>query len=97
MGNIDATIRSEELEPTFAYLVGRWFAKCQAAHDRGDRDDLADACAYFWQGIIGLRKVCFACPEARHAGLAVSNHERQVAKMIQDWLGIDPYKEWEKR
>ena len=33
---IDNTIRSEDIEPTMAYLTGRWFNKCEAARKRKD-------------------------------------------------------------
>ena len=45
----------------------------------------------FWHGLHGLQSVSVACEDAVHFGLVISNTIVQVAKLIRDDLGVDPF------
>jgi hypothetical protein len=92
----DATIHSEALEPTAQYLIGRWFVKVEQAKLSTEpyRDHKVEhAWANFWHGLHGLQSVSVACEDAVHFALVISNTIVRVAKMIQDELGVDVFKD----
>lgn len=91
---LDPTIRSEDIEPTMAYLIARWFAKCEAAKATGNIDKILGACGDLWMGLTGLRKVVVASRDPVHASLALSTHTVRLANYIEAQTGIDPMKEW---
>lgn len=93
IATVDATIRSEELEPVAQYLIGRWFAKVEKAKlSTGPYRDheVEHAWANFWHGLHGLQSVSVACEEAVHFGLVMSNTIVKVAGLIKNELGIEP-------
>jgi hypothetical protein len=111
----ETTIVSEAVEPTAAYLVGRWYAKCEKARKRTEEltakeesgenltwDEFSEAerflkeCRNFWWGVRALNRVSIACEEAVHFALACGNVMGDVARYIEEHLGIDPLtdKEW---
>jgi hypothetical protein len=94
VATLDATIRSEQLEPVAQYLIGRWFVKVEQAKlsDGPDKDyKVEHAWVNFWHGLHGLQSVGVACEEAVHFGLVISNMIVRVAGMIQDELGVDVF------
>lgn len=111
----ETTIVSEAVEPTAAYLVGRWYAKCEKARKRSEelkaKEDGGEyltphefleserfwrECRNFWWGVRALNRVSIACEEAVHFALACGNVMRDVARYIEEHLGINPLtdKEW---
>lgn len=100
------------IEPTAAYLIGKWLAKCEKARKRKDElnkkegdltfDEHLEAtrfhkeCRNFWWGIRALNRISIACEEATHFSIAIGNHMRHVADYIEKYLGVDPMKEWNK-
>lgn len=81
-------IASEEIEPFAALLVGRLFARCEAAKD--DHAKFTGACADLWFGLHGLEKIAIAARTATHFSIAMNNHIQMVARYIKDELRLDP-------
>jgi hypothetical protein len=82
-------IASEEIEPTFAMITGRLFARCEAVKD--DRSQLETACMNLWWALDGMNKITIGVGTATHASLAVMNHMRDVGRYIRERLGVDPW------
>lgn len=95
------SIPSEELEPTFARIIGALFKACE---DAEDGLSLELACQCFWLGANALERIvtCLGCtrksgdPTGIHASLAVSNTIRQVSLYIQHRLKLDVAPMWSK-
>jgi len=85
---------SEEIEPTFARIIGVMFARCEAA--AGDDNNLYFACNSFWWAVIGMEKIAIAVrgraegSDCLHLSIATSSHVRMAAEYIKGKIGIDP-------
>ncbi len=84
---------SEEIEPTFARIVGAMFARCEAAEGE---DALYFACNSFWWALQGMEKIAIAVrnpakdADCLHLSIATSNHIRMASDYIKGKIGIDP-------
>lgn len=84
---------SEEIEPTFARIIGVMFARCEAAEGE---NALYFACNSFWWAAIGMEKIAIAVrgraegSDCMHLSIATSNNIRMVATYIKGKIGIDP-------
>ena len=86
-------IISEQIEPFAGMLLSRLFARCVEAK-KADHYEFEDACANLWMGVLGLQKICIAVRTATHFGVACGNHMGQVARYIEEELGVRPFEEW---
>lgn len=87
-------IVSEAIEPTFAYLTGRWFNQVEKARqEHGDNDlHVIRECENFWSGMRGLQHVLWACRDnVCHTDVAHNNNMRKVADYIREVSGHDPW------
>lgn len=80
-------IYSEEVEPTAAMIVGRLFARCQAATDHHEK---YDAYAHLWWAVNALNSLSVAIKTATHFSLAANNHVSFVRTLVIKELGLDP-------
>lgn len=81
---------SEELEPTFALIVGRLWARVQWEIDNGDEITLRNELESFWWGIQALEKLVIVCRGALHCSLATSNTVSQAQDLIEKLTGHRP-------
>ena len=90
------TIASEEVEPTAALVVGRLYARVQAAPEGPERES---AWASLWWAVNALSSLSVAIGTATHFSVACNNHVAAVARMIENELGIDPFEHpmWQDR
>ena len=88
---MDHTVHREAIEPTAAYLVSRWWAKCESAPDE---IALKDACQTYWFGVRTLSRLSCLTPEARHFGVVMTNEVRRAAHYIEEKIGLNPFKTW---
>lgn len=82
-------IKSEEVEPFAAMVVGRLFARCQAAKEKGPTYH-EDALMSLWYTLHGLEKIAVGVRTATHFSLAMNNHISMIARHIKSETGIDP-------
>lgn len=80
-------IYSEEVEPTAAMIVGRLFARCQAAEDYFEKES---AYANLWWAVNALNSLSVAIRTATHFSLAANNHVSFVRQLVIKELDIDP-------
>lgn len=88
---------SEEIEPTFARIIGAMFARCEAIPN-DDTNRLFEACNCFWWTVRGMEKIAIGVrgglaynnPDCVHFSLAASNHVRMVSDYIKSRIGIEP-------
>jgi hypothetical protein len=87
-------IPSEAIEPFAAMLIGRMFARCEAAKE--DESAHYHALNCLWYALHGLEKISIAVETATHFSIAMNNHILMVSKYIQAEIGIDPmnHPEW---
>lgn len=84
---------SEEIEPTFARIIGAMFARCEQAKEG---HELYFACNSLWWAVIGMEKIAIAVrgraegADCLHLSLATNNHVRMVSRYINGKIGIDP-------
>jgi hypothetical protein len=83
-------IHSEALEPTFAHLIGKWYAQTQWNKQTYGPHSAAyvDSMQNWWWGMRALSRVMIACPGATHACVALSNEMQMVKGIIERELGI---------
>jgi len=82
--------KSENVEPTFAHIIGGLYAKCEYEKEHGDKWDLESACVSFWYGIQAINKLTIAMKDCTHANISIMNEIQRVARYIYDAIGIDP-------
>lgn len=80
-------ITSEELEPTAALVVGRLFARFQAARTLSEKETTLNN---LWWAVNALSSLAVAVGTAPHFSIASANHIGWTADLIQRELGIDP-------
>jgi hypothetical protein len=87
---------SEDIEPTFARVIGVMFKRCEEA--QGEHA-LYAACNRFWWAANGINKITIAVRDGHHdadcvhASLAAGNELRRIADYIRHRIGIDPLTE----
>jgi len=81
---------SEKVEPTFAYIIGGLYAKCEYEKEHGDKWSLESACVNFWYGVQAINKMTIAMGDCSHANVSIMNEIRVVSNYIKDTIGIDP-------
>lgn len=82
--------RSENLEGTASYCIGRWWKACEDVKE--DREALDRACQRFWFGVKALNRLSILCPGAVHFSIVSSNEMRKANEYITMVLGIKDYK-----
>lgn len=87
----EIAVKSEEIEPAFAHMIGRWYAQTQYMKKTWGPRSAAhvDAWQNFWWGMESLSRLMIACQGATHAGIATQNHHLAVKKMIEKELCIE--------
>ena len=80
-------IRSEDVEPTMALIIGKLHAQCEAA--KGDTNEFFSRVQNFWFVMRDINNLSSSL-DTPHFSIAASNHLQQVAHYIKDELGIDP-------
>ena len=81
---------SEELEPVFALVTGRLWARVEWEREHGDEWSLASELENFWWGVCALEKLVIACDGATHCSLATSNNVRRAQALIESITGRRP-------
>lgn len=91
-----APIYSEEIEPTAAMIVGRLFARCQAAQDDSEKEH---AYASLWWAVNALNSLSVAVESATHFSIAANNEVSRVRQLIEHEFGFDPdtHPQWKFR
>ena len=82
-------IASEELEPTFALVIARLFARCEVAKDAPH--EFETACMNLWWALDGMNKIVIGVGTATHCSIATMNHMREIGRYIRENLGVDPW------
>lgn len=82
---------SEALEPTFAHLIGKWYAQSQWMKKTYGPHSAAyvDSMQSWWWGMRAISRLLIACPGAIHASVALSNHMQDIKRMIEKELDIE--------
>lgn len=62
-------VRSEEIEPFFARIIGRLGARVE--HARRHNGDIESACHDLWYAVRGLEKVVIAVKTATHCSVVM--------------------------
>lgn len=88
----DIKMRSEEIEPGLAYIMGRWWAQAENAKKKfGSKShEHMDTLERMWLGMSAMQKLLVCCPEAIHASVAFGNHYTQVYGWMRTELGESP-------
>lgn len=83
-------IHSEEIEPSFCRLIGKWYAQTEYMKKTYGNHSAAyvDAMQNWWWGMRSLSRLMVACPGATHAAIALSNHMQDIKRMIEQELQI---------
>lgn len=89
MSDIPFPIASEEVEPFAAMIVGRMFARCEAAKAKGETYH-EDAMRNFWYVLHGLEKIAVGIRTATHYSVAMNGHICAVARYIEEHAKVDP-------
>lgn len=96
--NKEPVFFSEDLGAMAQTCIGNWFRICEEATEQ----NLYHECCNFWFGMRALSQLAIACNNARdrtgavHFSLALSNSKRDVAKYIEEKIGVNPFenKDW---
>jgi hypothetical protein len=80
-------IRSEDVEPAMAHIIGKLHAQCE--HARGDKHLFFDRLQNFWFVICDINNLSSSL-DTPHFSIAASNHLQQVSRYIEKELGICP-------
>lgn len=88
----DLKINSEVLEPTFAYIIGRMWARCEHFRKQHSASCVyfVDACDSWWYTMNAMSQLTTGVSTAIHASLFISNHMQIVNKYIEEHLGFSP-------
>ncbi len=91
-------IISEELEPTFARVIGKFFVQCEHLRKEHSAECVffVDACGSWWWTMEAMNKMTVGISSAIHASLFIGNNMNRVAGYIKEHLGFDPQREREK-
>ena len=81
---------SEKVEPTFAYIIGGLYAKCEYEKEHGNQYSLEDACVDFWYGVHAINKMTIAMKDCHHSNISIMNEMQRVSNYIEDAIGINP-------
>ena len=88
-------ILSEELEPTFALIIGRLFARCESVKDSEDYADKWIACSKLWFVVTSMSFLSTIC-ETTHATITLQNNKRFISNYIEEMIEVDPFKEFKR-
>lgn len=89
MSDIPFPIASEEVEPFAAMIIGRMFARCEAAKAQGETYH-EDAMRNFWYVLHGLEKIAVGIRTATHYSIGMNTHINFVVQYIKEHAKIDP-------
>lgn len=80
-------IRSEDVEPTMALIIGKLYAQCEDA--KGDTNEFFSRMQNLWFVMRDIDRLSSSL-DTPHFSMAASNHLHQISNYIKDELGIDP-------
>lgn len=88
----DLKIISEELEPTFQRVIGKFFAQCEFFRKQHSTAcvSFVDQCESWWYTMEGMNRMTIGISTAIHASLFISNNLQIVDKYIEKHLGFSP-------
>ena len=83
-------VRSEQIEPAMAQIMGKWFAQCEHMKQTHGARSLEHVMAVqnWWDGLCAMGRLLGTCSGATHAQMAVTNHMRDSKRFIEQELGI---------
>lgn len=85
-------IASERIEPTLAYIMGRWWAQAEhmrETYGQGSQEH-ADALETLWYGLERMSSLVGLCIDTHHAAVAIGNHIRETHKVVEALIGYAP-------
>lgn len=93
----DLLIVSEELEPAFCRVIGKFFAQCEHLRKTHSTDCVffVDTCDSWWWTMNAMNSMTIGISSAIHAGIAIGNEMRRVSDYIEKHLGFNPVLERE--
>ena len=83
-------IPSEAIEPTFAHMIGKWYAQTVYMKTKYGPHSMAyvDSMQNWWWGMESIARLLIACQGAVHAQVVIGNYRRDVKSMIEKELDI---------